>query len=60
MWRWRMEKIIWTDRVKSEEVLQRVKDEACSKGNWIDHRCLPQHVIEGKKCWEDDEEDISS
>ena len=28
MWCWRrMEKISWTDRVKSEEVLQRVKEE---------------------------------
>jgi hypothetical protein len=28
MWRWReMEKIIWTDRVKNEEVLHRDREE---------------------------------
>jgi hypothetical protein len=28
MWRWRrMEKISWTDRVRNEEMMQRVKEE---------------------------------
>ena len=54
-----MEKIIWTDRVRSEEVLQRVKDERNilqiikrRKANWIGHtlrrNCLLKHVIKGK------------
>jgi hypothetical protein len=45
MWCWRrMEKIIWTDHVRNEEVLLRVKEqrnilhEICKrKANWIDH-----------------------
>jgi hypothetical protein len=51
--------IIWTDRVRSEEVLQRVKDERNilqiikrKKANWIGHilrrNCLLKHFIEGK------------
>jgi hypothetical protein len=60
MWFWRrMEKINWTDRVKSEEVLHRVKEErnilhtiTRRKANWIGHilrkNCLLKHVIEGK------------
>ena len=50
----------WTDRVKNEEVLHRVKEERNIlqkrgekwKANWIDyilHRnCLPKHIIGGK------------
>jgi hypothetical protein len=60
MWCWRrMEKISWTDRVRNEEVLHRVKEERNSlhtitriKANWIGHilrrNCLLKHVIEGK------------
>jgi hypothetical protein len=54
-----MEKISWTDHVRNEEVLLRVKEqrnilhEICKwKANWIGdilHRnCLVQRVIEGK------------
>jgi hypothetical protein len=60
MWCWRrMEKISWTDRVRNEEVLRRVKEERNivhavkrRKANWIGHilrrNCLLKHVIEGK------------
>jgi hypothetical protein len=60
MWGWRrMEKISWTDRVRNEEVLHRVKEERNilhrvrrRKANWICHilrrNCLLKHVIEGK------------
>jgi hypothetical protein len=60
MWCWRrMEKIIWIDHVRNEEVLLRVKDqrnilyEICKrKANWLGHilrrNCLLQRVIEGK------------
>jgi hypothetical protein len=60
MWCWRrMEKISWTDRVRNEEVLHRVKEESNilhtikrSKANWIGHilrrNCLLKHGIEGK------------
>jgi hypothetical protein len=45
MWCWRrMEKISWTDRMRNEEVLQRVKEKRNilhtvkrRKGNWIGH-----------------------
>jgi hypothetical protein len=59
-WCWRrMEKISWTDRVRNEEVLHRVKEERNivqtiqrRKANWIGHilhrNCLLKHVIEGK------------
>jgi hypothetical protein len=59
-WCWRrMEKIIWTDRVRNEAVLHRVKEERNivhtikrRKANWIGHilcrNCLLKHVIEGK------------
>jgi hypothetical protein len=51
--------ISWTDRVKNEEVLHRVKEERNilhtikrRKANWIGHilrrKCLLKHVIEGK------------
>jgi hypothetical protein len=54
-----MEKISWTDRVRNEEVLHRVKEERNiihttkrRKANWIGHiwsrNCLLKHVIEGK------------
>jgi hypothetical protein len=55
----RIEKISWTDRVRNEEVLHRVKEERNilhiikrRKANWIGHilhrNCLLKHVIEGK------------
>jgi len=54
-----MEKIIWTDHLRNEEVLLRVMEqrnilyEICKrKANWICHilrrNCLLQRVIEGK------------
>ena len=54
-----MEKISWTDRVRNEEVLQKIKDERnivqtikIKKANWIGqilHRnCLIKHVIRGE------------
>jgi hypothetical protein len=54
-----MEKIIWTDHVRNEEVLLRVKEKmnilheiSKRKANWIGHilcrNCLLQQVIEGK------------
>jgi hypothetical protein len=60
MWCWRrMEKISWTDHVRIEEVLLRVKEQRNiiheirkRKANWIGHilrrNCLLQRVIEGK------------
>ena len=60
MWCWRrMEKISWTDHVRNEEILLRVKQqrnilhEICKrKANWIGHimrrNCLLQRVTEGK------------
>jgi hypothetical protein len=60
MWCWRrVEKISWTDYVRNEEVLLRVKEqrnilpEICKrKANWIGHilrrNCILQRVIEGK------------
>ena len=60
MWCWRrMEKIVWSDHVRNENVLLRVKeqrnilDERSNwKANWIGHilcrNCLLQRVIEGK------------
>jgi hypothetical protein len=45
-----MEKISWTDLVRNEEVLHRVKEER--KANWIGHilrrNCFIKHVTEGK------------
>jgi hypothetical protein len=61
MWCWRRkEKSSWTDRVRNEEVLHRVKEEwnilrttNRRKANWIGHilhrNCLLKHVIEGKR-----------
>ena len=54
-----MEKISWTDHVRNEDVLLRVKEQRNilheirkRKANWIGHilrrNCLPQQVIEGK------------
>jgi len=60
MWWWRsMGKISWTDRVRNEEVLLRVKEQRNilheirkRKSNWIGHilrrNCLLKQVIEGK------------
>jgi len=59
MWSWRRTgKISWTDRVRNEEVLRRVKEENILngikriKGKWISHilrrNCLIKQVIEGK------------
>jgi len=59
VWCWRrMEKISWTDHVRNEEVLLRVKEQRNIlreirkwKANWIGHilrrNCLLQRVIEG-------------
>ena len=55
----RMEKISWTDHVRNEEVLMRVKEQRNipheirkRKADWIGHilrrNCLLQRVIEGK------------
>jgi len=55
----RMEKISWTDHVRNEDVLLRVKEQRNilheipkRKANWIGHilrrNCLLQRVIEGK------------
>jgi hypothetical protein len=54
-----MEKISWTDRVRNDEVLHRVKADRNivrtmrrRSVNWISHflrrNCLLKHVIEGK------------
>jgi len=60
MWCWRrMKKISWTDHVRNEEVLLRVKEQrnilheiSKWKANWIGHilrrNCLLQRVIERK------------
>jgi hypothetical protein len=60
MWYWRrMEEISWTDHVRNEEVLLRVKEQRNilhqirnRKANWIAHilrrNCILQRVIEGK------------
>jgi hypothetical protein len=60
MWCWKtMEKNSWTDHVRNEEVLLRVKEQrnilheiSKRKANWIGHilrrNCLLQRVIEGK------------
>jgi hypothetical protein len=64
MWCWRrMERISWTDHVRNEEVLLRVKEQRNIlhkinkwKANWIGHilrrNCFLQRVIEGKTEWE--------
>jgi len=54
-----MEKISWTNRVKKEEVLQRVEEvrnilqttkrrKATLIGHVLSRNCLRKHVIEGK------------
>jgi hypothetical protein len=58
MWCWRrVEKISWTDRVRNEEVLLRVKEQILHEipkpqANWIVHillrNCLLQRITEGK------------
>jgi hypothetical protein len=59
MWCWRRMEISWTDLVRNEEVLQRVKEERNilhtikrRKASWIGHilrrNCLLKHVIEGQ------------
>jgi hypothetical protein len=60
MWCWRrMEKIRWSDHVRSKEVLRRFKEQmnilheiSKRKANWIGHillrNCLLRHFIEGK------------
>jgi hypothetical protein len=60
MWCWRrMEKISWTDHVRNEEVLHRVKEERNTihtikrrKAKWIGYilrkNCLLKHVFKGK------------
>jgi hypothetical protein len=60
MWLWRsMEKIIWTNHVRNEEVMLTVKKQrnilheiSRRKANWIDYilrrNCLLQRVIKGK------------
>jgi hypothetical protein len=60
MWWRRMEKFSWTDHVRNEEVLLRVKEQrnilheiSKWKAKWIGHilrrNCLLQQVIEGKR-----------
>jgi hypothetical protein len=74
-WR-RVDRISWTDRVRNEEALHRVREERnilqtvkTMKANWIGHiwrrNCLLKHGIEGKiegriEGGEDGEEDVSS
>jgi hypothetical protein len=60
MWCWRrMKKVIWTEHVRNEEVLQRVKEDRKilqtikrRKTNWFGHtlrrNCCLKHVIVGK------------
>jgi hypothetical protein len=61
-----VDKISWTDRVKNEDVLQRVEEERNilhtlkhRKGKWIGHilrrNCLLRRVLEGKIEVEGDE-----
>jgi len=56
---WRMDKTSWTDRVKTDEVLHRIKENKNilhkterRKANWIGHvfrrNCLLKHVVGGK------------
>jgi len=57
-WCWRPDQISWTDRVRYEAALQRVKQESnilhTKQRNcrWVGHilrrNCLLKHVIEGK------------
>ena len=54
MWRWRMEKIRWTEHVRNEEVLLRVKEQRNilheinkRKANWICHICVENAFYNG-------------
>jgi inosine/xanthosine triphosphate pyrophosphatase family protein len=76
MWHGRRIEIGWTDCLKNEKVLQRVKEERnilhaikCRKANYVGHilcrNCLIKHVVEGKikgriGMMENEEEDVSS
>jgi hypothetical protein len=65
-----MEKISWTNGLKNEKVIDRVKKKIVvlptikhRKSDWIFHtwcrNCFLWHVIEGEiKGWEDEEEDL--
>jgi hypothetical protein len=70
-----MEKMRWTDHVRNEEILYRVKEDRNiihtikrSKGNWFGHilcrNCLLQHLkdgmIQGREKLQEDKEDVSS
>jgi len=71
-----MDKITWTDRVKNDKVLHRIKENKNilytterRKADWFGHtfrrNCLLKHVVGGKikqgqKRREDEEEDVSS
>ena len=66
-----MEDISWSDHVRNEEVLRRVKERNIlhtikkrRNANWSGHslrrNCLIKHVIERYKGQEDEEEDVSS
>ena len=59
MWYWRRMETSWTDHVRNDEALHRVKEERnilCTlkrgKTNWIGYilrrNCVLEHVIEGK------------
>jgi hypothetical protein len=60
MWCWRKIEISWTDHVRNEEVLHKVKEDRNvldtvkrrRKAKWIGHillrNCLLKHMIEGK------------
>ena len=47
-----MQKISWTDGVRTEEVLHRVNENKKTQANWIGHilrrNCLLEHIIIGK------------
>ena len=56
MWCWTIVKIIWTDHVKNEEILHRIKKEiniphtikerqAKCTGHFLHRNCLQKHVI---------------
>jgi len=62
MWCWRKMEISWTDHVRNENVLPRVKEQknilyeiSERNANWIGHillrNCLPLQVTEGKIKW---------
>jgi hypothetical protein len=60
MWYWRRMETSWTDNVRNDEVLHRVKEKKNvmhtikkRKANWIGHvlckNCFIKYVIEGRK-----------